>query len=68
VFNHQTKEIAMRAGGRGTSTVARHLPDRRDEQKETEDGTLVVLEELAKTLERVLDRVDELRRQERTAA
>jgi hypothetical protein len=57
----------MRAAARGTSTVARHLPDRRDEQ-ETEDGTLVVLEELAKTLERVLDRVDELRRQERTAA
>jgi hypothetical protein len=57
----------MRAAARGTSTVARHLPDRRDEE-ETEDGTLVVLEELAKTLERVLDRVDELRRQERTAA
>jgi hypothetical protein len=57
----------MRAAARGTSTVARHLPDRRDEQ-ETEDGTIVVLEELAKTLERVLDRVDELRRQERTAA
>ena len=57
----------MRAAARGTSTVARHLPDRREEQ-ETEDGTLVVLEELVKTLERVLDRVDELRRQERTAA
>jgi hypothetical protein len=57
----------MRAAARGTSTVARHLPDRREE-KETEDGTLIVLEELAKTLERVLDRVDEMRKQERTAA
>ncbi|MGH3042377.1 MAG: hypothetical protein ACREJR_08195 [Candidatus Rokuibacteriota bacterium] len=57
----------MRAAARGTSTVARHLLDRREE-KDTEDGTLVVLEELAKTLERVLDRVDELRKQERAAA
>jgi hypothetical protein len=29
---------------------------------------LIVLEDLAKTLERVLDRVDEMRKQERTAA
>jgi hypothetical protein len=30
--------------------------------------TLIVLEEPAKTLERVLDRVDEMRKQDRTAA
>jgi hypothetical protein len=57
----------MRAGARATSTVPRHLPEKRDEEK-TEDGTLVFLDELAKTLERVLDRVDEMRKQERAAA
>jgi hypothetical protein len=57
----------MRAGARGTSAVPRHLLEQRDEDK-TEDGTLVVLDELAKTLERVLDRVDALREQERAAA
>ena len=58
----------MRAGGaRATSTVPRHLLERREEET-TEDGTLVVLDELAKTLERVLDRVDEMRKQERAAA
>jgi hypothetical protein len=57
----------MRAGARATSTGPRHLPEQRDEER-TEDGTLVVLDELAKTLERVLDRVDEMRKQERAAA
>ncbi len=57
----------MRAGPRGTSTVPRHLPERR-EDAEIEAGTMLVLEELAKTLERVLDRVDEMREQERAAA
>jgi hypothetical protein len=57
----------MRAGARGTSTVPRDLLEQRDEDK-TDDGTLVVLDELAKTLERVLDRVDEMRKQERAAA
>jgi|Tabmets5t2r1_1033131.scaffolds.fasta_scaffold137634_2 hypothetical protein len=41
--------------------------EQRDEDK-TEDGTLVVLDELAKTLERVLDRVDEMRKQKRATA
>ena len=31
-------------------------------------SALVVLDELAKTLERVLDRVDEMRKQQRAAA
>jgi hypothetical protein len=57
----------MRAGARATSTVPRHVPERREDQT-TEDGTLVVLDELAKTLELVLDRVDEMRKQERAAA
>jgi hypothetical protein len=57
----------MRAGARATSTVPRHLPAGHEDEA-TGDGTLVVLDELAKTLERVLDRVDEMRRQERAAA
>jgi hypothetical protein len=57
----------MRATARGTSTVPRDLLGQRDEDK-TDDGTLVVLDELAKTLERVLDRVDEMRKRERAAA
>jgi hypothetical protein len=57
----------MRAGARGTSTVPRHLLERHEE-KPTEDGTLVVLDDLVGRLERVLDRVDELRKQERAAA
>ena len=56
----------MRASARGTSTVARHLHDRRDQEPTT--AKLVVLQELATTLEDVLARVNELREQERTAA
>ena len=57
----------MRASARGTSTIARHLPDRRGEE-DKEAAKLVVLEELAATLEDVLARVNQLREQERTAA
>jgi hypothetical protein len=57
----------MRAGARATSTVPRHLPERHEET-DAQETPLVVLDELAKTLERVLDRVDEMRKQERTAA
>jgi hypothetical protein len=57
----------MRAAARATSTVPRHLSERREE-KAAEDGTLVVLDDLVKRLERVLDRVDELRERERAAA
>jgi hypothetical protein len=57
----------MRATARGTATVARHLADRRDVE-EAAAGAVVVLEELAATLERALDRVNELRETERAAA
>ena len=57
----------MRASARGTSTVARHLPDRRD-LEERLAGAVVALEELATTLDRALARVNELREQERAAA
>jgi hypothetical protein len=56
----------MRASARGTSTVARHLPDQRSQEEEAQK--LVALEELATTLEDVLVRVNQLREQERTAA
>ena len=56
----------MRAAARGTSTTPRHLLERREQ--ETTTTKLVLLEELATTLEDVLDRVNELREQERTAA
>jgi hypothetical protein len=56
----------MRAAARGTSTQPRHLIERRVDEATT--TTLVVLQELATTLESVLDRVNELREQERTAA
>jgi hypothetical protein len=56
----------MRASARGTSTVARHLPDRQDQRNEAQK--LVALEELATTLEEVLARVNQLREQERSAA
>ncbi len=58
----------MRAGARGTSTVARHLPERREPEQEATVGPVMALEELANTLERALDRVKELREQERAAA
>ena len=58
----------MRASARGTSTVPRHLLERREPEAEAEAGTLVVLEELATTLERTLARVNELREQKRAAA
>jgi hypothetical protein len=56
----------MRASERGTSTVARHVLERRDQERTT--TKLVVLQELATTLEDVLARVNELREQERIAA
>jgi hypothetical protein len=58
----------MRAGARATSTVARHLPDRNEREEKDEPETLVVLEELASTLENVLTRVQKLHEQERAAA
>jgi hypothetical protein len=56
----------MRAAARGTSTVARHLHDRRNQEPST--TKLVVLQELATPLEDVLARLNELREQERAAA
>jgi hypothetical protein len=56
----------MRASARATATVPRHLLEQRVE--EATDTTVVVLQELATTLEDVLARVNELREQERTAA
>ena len=63
----------MRAGARATSTVRRHVPERhvperREPEQEAPVGSVVALEELASTLERALDRVKELREQERAAA
>ena len=55
----------MRASARGTSTTPRHVLERREQETTIK---LVLLEELATTLEDVLDRVNELREQERTAA
>ena len=57
----------MRAGARGTSTVRRQVPERREPEQEAPVGSVVALEELASTLERALDRVKELREQERAA-
>ena len=56
------------AGARAASTVARHLPDRKGREEKDEPETLVVLEELASTLENALTRVQKLHEQERTAA
>ena len=56
----------MRASARGTSTTPRHVLERREQ--ETTATKLVLLQELATTLENVLDRVNELREQERAAA
>ena len=58
----------MRAGARATSTVRRHVPERREPEQEAPVESVVALEELASTLERALDRVKELREQERAAA
>ena len=55
----------MRATARATSTIARHLPDRQDQN---EAQKLVALDELATTLEDVLARVKQLREQERSTA
>jgi hypothetical protein len=49
-------------------TNVRVPPMRRRRRSWGSDGTLIVLDELAKTLERVLDRVDEMRKRERSAA
>jgi|Tabmets5t2r1_1033131.scaffolds.fasta_scaffold94555_2 hypothetical protein len=56
----------MRASARGTSTVARHVLERRDHEDATTNP--VVLQELATALEEALARVKDLREQERTAA
>ena len=56
----------MRATARGTSTTPRHLLERREQ--ETTTTKLVLLQELATTLEDVLARVNELREQERASA
>jgi hypothetical protein len=58
----------MRAGARATSTVRRHVPERHEPEQEAPVESVVALEELASTLERALDRVKELREQERAAA
>ena len=59
----------MRAGARGTSgNLRRHVPERREPEQEAPVGSVVALEELAITLERALERVKELREQERAAA
>lgn len=65
----------MRASARATATVPRHLFERAAQQPsaepaapEAEQGTLVVLEELATTLEDALARVKHLRERERIAA
>lgn len=58
----------MRAGARATSTTRRHVPERREPEREAPVGSVVALEELASTLERALERVKELREQERAAA
>jgi len=56
----------MRASARGTSTTARHVLERRSQEEEAKK--LVVLEDLATTLEDLLARVTELCERERTAA
>ena len=59
----------MRAGGQEERllTVRRQVPKRREPEQEAPVGSVVALEELASTLERALDRVKELREQERAA-
>ena len=65
----------MRASARATATVPRHLFERAGQQPsaepaapEAEQRALVVLEELATTLEDALARVKDLRERERIAA
>jgi hypothetical protein len=55
----------MRASARATSTTPRHVLERREQ--DTTTTKLVLLQELATTLEDVLARVNELREQERAA-